>query len=133
MKPAGHRPGYILIELVIALGIFAIAVLGLARSLNLSLEIVNTMNRENAIRISLRSFVEEIRRKPISEMAISTVDDRLGLTLTSTLEEAGLQNSDGRTLTDLYKLTATAAYSQGMEQREESVMVYVYQPQQQSR
>lgn len=130
MKRGGQHCGYILIELIIALGIFATAVLGLASSLNLSLEIINTMNRENAIRISLRSFLEEARRKSVADMATSTTDERLGCTLTSTLEPAGLQNRDGKTLSDLYKLTATATYSEGSEQKEESVMVYVYQPEQ---
>ena len=58
------RRGYILLELVIALTIFAIAVLGLARSLSSALEVANSLNRENSIRIGLRAFLEEARRKP---------------------------------------------------------------------
>lgn len=124
------RRGYILFELVIALTIFSIAVLGLARALSDSLQIVNTMNRETAIRIGLRSFLEERRKKPIADIPGAADDLRLGCTYTTTLEPANLQNRDGRTLSNLYTLTAKAAYTVGNEAQEESVMVYVYQPQQ---
>ncbi len=128
------RSGYILLELVIALTIFAIAVLGLAKSLNMSLEVSNQLNRENAIRIGMRSFLEECRKKPTtSEMAMSAVDERLGVTFSSLIDPAGLTNSSGKTLADLYKLTVTATYATGGAQEEQSVMVYVYQPQTQSR
>ena len=55
--------GYILFELVLALGIFAIAVLGLAKSLNQALETANLLKRDQIIRIGMRNFFEEIRRK----------------------------------------------------------------------
>lgn len=127
--------GYILLELVIALSMFSFAVLGLARSLNTALEVANSLNRENAIRIGLRSFLEEVRRKKTTaEMAMTTTDERLGCTYTSTIDEAGLQNSEGKNLADLYKLTAQATLP-GVpdEQQPEPVTVYVYQPQSSSR
>ncbi|MDP1591011.1 MAG: hypothetical protein Q8M07_24875, partial [Prosthecobacter sp.] len=48
--------GYILFELVLALGIFAIAVLGLAKSLNQALETANLLKRDQIIRIGMRNF-----------------------------------------------------------------------------
>ena len=130
-----RRQGYILLELVIALTIFAIAVLGLARSLSTALEVANSLNRENAIRIGLRSFLEEARRKKTTaEMAMTTVDERLGCTYTSVIDEAGLQNVNGKNLADLYTLTASAVIP-GLsdEQQPAPVTVYVYQPQTSSR
>jgi type II secretory pathway pseudopilin PulG len=130
-KAGTFSRGYILLELVIALTIFSIAVLGLARSLSTALEVANSLNKDNAIRIGLRSFLEEARRKKTTaEMAMTAADDRLGCTYSSVIEEAGLQNSDGRNLADLYKLTATATLP-GVtdEQQPEPVTVYVYQPQ----
>lgn len=129
-RPAPPRNGaYILFELVIALTIFAIAVLGLARSLNESLNVANQLNREHAIRIGLRSFLEEARKKPVADMAMTGEDTRLGCTFASTIEPLGLQNREGRNLTGLYKLDAKAAYTDGSEMREESVFVYVYEQQ----
>jgi len=63
------KHGYILLELIIALTIFAIAVVGLAKSLNTTLEVGNIMNRDYAVRIGLQSFVEEVKRKAISHGA----------------------------------------------------------------
>ena len=127
MTPRSH--GYILLELVIALTIFSIAVLGLARSLSSALEVANSLNREKAIRIGLRSFLEEARHKPTTgEMAMSAADERLGCTYASIIDPAGLTNRDGRNLSDLYKLTATASFQIGAEAQQESVTVYVYQP-----
>lgn len=121
--------GYILLELVIALTMFSFAVLGLAQSLSSALEVANSLNRENAIRIGLRSFLEEARHKPTTgEMAMSAADERLGCTYACIIDPAGLTNRDGRNLSDLYKLTATASFQIGAEAQQESVTVYVYQP-----
>ena len=126
-----RRSGYILLELVIALTIFSIAVLGLSQSLTQALAAANTMNKEHAIRIGLKSFLEEARKKTTtSEMAMTTQDDRLGVTYTSTIDDAGLTNKDGKTLSNLYKLTAKATITGVAEdQQPEPVTVYVYQTQ----
>jgi type II secretory pathway pseudopilin PulG len=128
------RTGYILLELVIALTMFSISVLGLAKALTATVDVANLMDRENAIRIGLRSFLEEARKKPATaDMAMSAVDERLGVTFASIIEPLGLQNSEGRNLADLYSLTATATYTVGNESREETATVYVYSPQQNQR
>ncbi len=126
-----RRQGYILLELVIALTIFAIAVLGLARSLSTALGVANALNKENTVRIGLRSFLEEARKKKTTaEMAMTLNDARLGCTYTSTIDDAGLQNKDGKNLADLYKLTAKATIPELSEELQpEPVTVYVYQPQ----
>lgn len=120
---------YILLEMIIALAIFAIAVLGLAKALNNSLEVANSLNREAAVMLSMRSFLEEMRRKPVSDMATTAQDERLGITLTSEIEPAELKDKDGNDLTDLYKLTVKASYLALGKQTEDSLYVVVYQTQ----
>lgn len=122
------RRGYILLELIIALSIFAIGVLGLARTLNSSMEVANILNRDQRVRIGMRSFLEEIRRKPLNEMNASITDAATGVTYTSTTEPVSLIMTNGNTMTDLYDLKIVASYTAGNEQREESVDVYVYKP-----
>ena len=122
------RPGYILIEMVIALTIFAIAALGLANSLGTSLQAANLLNRENTIRIGMRSFIEELRRKPLADMSTTIVDEALGVTYTSVVDESGIATSSGRTLNDLYTLTVTASYSFGAEPLTDDVSVILYKP-----
>lgn len=124
----GPASGYILLELIIALSIFAIGVLGLARALNGSVEVANILNKDQRVRLGLRSFLEEVRRKPLNEMTLSTTDVASGVTYTSSIERVALTTTSGSTLNDLYNLKVVAAYSAGNEQREETVDVYVYKP-----
>lgn len=123
------RSGYVLFEVILALAVFALAVMGMAKALSSAIETAVALNRENDIRVGLRSFVEEIRRKETSEIAQTIKDDKLDVTFTSTLESLDLRDRNGNALNDLYTLHAIAAYTVGAEQREESVDVYVYKPQ----
>jgi Tfp pilus assembly protein PilV len=125
----GRQSGSMLLELVIALSMFAIAVLGLAKCLNGSLEISNILNKDNRVRIGMRSFLEEVRRKPLAEMSASMTDVATGVTYTSTTEPVGnLTTTAGANMQDVYDLKVTASYSIGNEVREETVDVYVYKP-----
>ena len=124
-----NRHAYILLELVIALSIFAIAVLGLANSLSTSLEVANILNRENAVQIGMRSFIEELRKKPLADMETNFTDANLGVTYTSKMVPLGIRNGSGNTLRDLYDLQVTALYTFAGEERTDSVSVYVYKTQ----
>lgn len=122
------RPGYVLFEVILALTIFAVAVVGLTQSLNVSLEAAGRLNRENAIRTGLRSFIEETRRKEVADMATEARDERLGVTFSSTVEELSMKNVDGTVLNDLYVLHAKAAWGESTDTQEETVDLYVYKP-----
>ena len=124
------RAGYILLELIIALTIFTIAVVGLAKSLNTTLEVGNIMNKDNLVRMGLRSFIEETKRKAAPDMATSITDDQLGVTYTSVVEPLSITvPHNGQTLEDVYRVTFTATYKAGAEDRDESVEMWFYQNQ----
>ena len=109
---------------------FAIAVLGLAKSLNTTLEVGNIMNKDYAVRMGLRSFIEETKRKPVADMATSATDDRLSATYTSTVEPLSLTIArTGQALTDCYRVTFKATYNAGGQERDESVELWFYQTQ----
>ena len=124
----GRRKGYILFELVIALTIFALAVLGLAKSLNQALETANLLKRDQIIRIGMRNFLEEIRRKPLTEMSTSQMDATYGVTYTSSTEPVTLRTTSGGTLSDIYNLTIKATSSFDGVPQEDTLNVYVYKP-----
>ena len=127
-KHAFRNRGYILFELIIALSIFSIGVLGLARTLNASMEVAQILNKEERLRIAIRSMVEELRRKPLNEMATTLSDVQLETTFTSSVDPVSLNMTRGNLMSDLYNLRIVASYRVGGEQREESVDVYVYKP-----
>ena len=127
-RSSTRRSGYILFELVIALTIFALAVLGLAKSLNQALETANLLKRDQIIRIGMRNFLEEIRRKPLTEMSTSQMDTTYGVTYTSSTEPVTLRTTSGGTLSDIYNLTIKATSSFDGVPQEDTLNVYVYKP-----
>jgi type II secretory pathway pseudopilin PulG len=120
------KAGYILLELIIALTMFAIAVLGLAKALSNSMEVANILNKDYAVRMAIRSFLEEIRRKPFADIPQTLEDATTGATLTSTLEPFSVKSKQGRTFEDLQKLTITASYTAAGQPRDETVSVLLY-------
>lgn len=134
MKTKLQRPssrGYILFELVLALTIFAIAVLGLAKALNQALETANLLKRDQIIRIGMRNFFEEIRNKPLAQMSTTQTDTTYGITFTSSTEALSLKTTSGNILSDMYNLTIHATSSFDGVPQEDTLNVYVYKPAQQ--
>ena len=130
-RPSSFRRkggGYILFELVLALGIFAIAVLGLAKSLDQALETANLLKRDHIIRIGMHNFFEEIRRKPLRDMSTTTMDETYGITYTSSTEPVTLRTTSGGNLSDLYNLTIVATSTFNDVPQEDTLSVYVYKP-----
>jgi len=124
-----RQGGYLLLELILALTLFSVAVVGLARSLQMSLQTASIINREHDVRLALRCFLEEIRRKPLNEMTQSYYDERLGLTYQSSIEPLELRDKNGAVLNNLYQLRVSTSFEAGAEAREESLEVYVYKTQ----
>ena len=76
----------------------------------------------------MRSFIEEIRLKPLAEMSTTFTDEASGITYTSSMEPVSLETSSGNTLPDMYNLQVIATYGFASEQRSDDVSVYVYKP-----
>ncbi|OAI58135.1 hypothetical protein AYO49_00015 [Verrucomicrobiaceae bacterium SCGC AG-212-N21] len=131
--PRLRRGGYLLLELILALALFSLAVTGLVRSLQMGIQTAAILSRENDIRVGLRSFLEEVRRKPLNEMSQTLADERLGVTYQSEVEELSIQGRNGNVLRDLHRITAFAVYQIGAEERKESVEMWVYKPRSEGR
>lgn len=120
--------GFMLLELILALTLFSAGVLGIARSLQLGLQVSAIIEKEYEVRLSLRSFLEEIRRKPLAEMATHYQDERLQLTLQSEVQPLNIRDKNGSVLNHLYQLKVSTQYQAGAELREESIEIYLYSP-----
>ncbi|HSI63284.1 MAG TPA: hypothetical protein VLE43_09190 [Candidatus Saccharimonadia bacterium] len=125
-RSARWQGGYLLLELLLAMTIFSLTVVSLAQSLHMALQTSGILNRENDIRIAMRSFLEEVRRKPLAELTQSYTDPRLGVTFNSVPEELTLKDRNGTVLRDMYKLKVTGSYEASGETREEVLEVWVY-------
>jgi hypothetical protein len=122
---ARRPPGYILLELIIALSIFSMAVVGLSMALNNTLQTANMLNKDYAVRLAMRSFLEEIKRKPLADMATTLENPQLDLVLTSTVEPLEIRSKEGRAVEDMYTLTVRADYTAGGRARDETVFLWV--------
>lgn len=118
--------GYLLLELILAMTIFSLTVVSFAQSLHMALQTSGILSRENDIRIAMRSFLEEVRRKPLNELTQTYTDPRLGVTFNSVPEEITLKDRNGTVLRDLHKLRVIATYEASGENREEVLEVWVY-------
>jgi hypothetical protein len=123
---AQQRRGYLLLELILAMAIFSLTVVSIAQSLHMALQTSGILSRENDIRIAMRSFLEEVRRKPLNELTQTYTDPRLGVTFNSAPEEITLKDRNGTVLRDLHKLRVIATYEASGENREEVLEVWVY-------
>ena len=124
-----QRGAYVLLEMIIALTVFAVVVSGLASSLHSSLDAANLLRRQAAIRRGLESILVEAKAKPKrEEMAMTYRDDALGLEFRSELEELKWINRRGRPVKSLYILRALATDLRASKPLNDTAEVYVYRP-----
>ena len=114
---------------MIAIAVFAIVAISLARAMNSSIEAANYLDRQASIRHGLDSILHEALRKPKrQEMAFEYHDETLGVRYRTVLEELKFTNYEGESLKGLYALRASAAYVEDGEAQEDTAERYVYRP-----
>lgn len=125
----GRRDGYVLLEIIIALTVFAVVVTGLAGALHSSLDAANLLRRQAAIRRGLESILVEAKARPKrEEMPMKYRDDALGIEYHSELEELKWVNRRRQPVKGLYILRAVATDLRLAKPLKETAEVYVYRP-----
>ena len=120
---------YVLLEMIIALTVFAVVTTGLAKSLHSSLDAANLLRRQAAVRRGLESLLVEAKAKlKREEMAMTYRDDALGIEFRSELEEMKWINRRGRPVKSLYILRAVATDLRAAKPLNDTAEVYVYRP-----
>lgn len=121
--------GYVLLEMIIALTVFAVVVTGLAQVLHSSLDAANGLRRQAAIRRGLESVLVEAKSKPKrEEMPMKYRDEGLGVEFRSELEELKWVNRQRKAVTGLYVLRVLATDIRLDKPIKETAEVYVYRP-----
>lgn len=124
-----NADGYVLLEIIIALTIFAITVTGLATLLHSTLDSANLLRRQAAVRRGLESTLNEANARPKrEEMTLSWRDEGLGIEFTSALEEVKWINRTGQPVKGLYLLTAEARNMKAGNEPRDKAELYVYRP-----
>ena len=127
-QPA-HRRGYVLLEIIIAMTVFAIVVTGLAGLLHSSLDAANLLRRQAAIRRGMESILVEASDKmKREEMVITYRDDALGVEFRSELEEVNWTNRAGEPVRGLFVLRALANDLRAGKPAHDRAEVHVFRP-----
>ena len=126
---AGVCRGYVLLEIIIALTVFAVSVGGLASILHSSLDSANLLRRQASVRRGLSAILAEAKAKAKrEEMVLSYRDDGLGIEFRWELEELKWVNRRGLPVKGLYILRAIAADLRLSKPLNDTAEVYVYRP-----
>ena len=100
--------GAALLEALVALAVFAIAVVGLAKSLNAAAVYAREARTISTVTRSMENALEEAIHRPIIEPGEWTSDpDASGLIVTTRIAEVEIENQDGQLLNGMYEIIVT--------------------------
>lgn len=127
-SPASRlRVGFTLLEALLALMIFSLAVVALVEAVNQLGRTTVQQRRETQVQERLRSLMTERTRLPLPEQKELKVQEE-DVTYVVTHEPLELQNKDGQMLQGLYEVKVTARWVEGREVQEISAETWVYPP-----
>lgn len=124
------RKGYILMEVILAAGIFFIAVAGMAGAMGQMVEGLTEARRERFLQNLLESKYAELRVNPLEPGEHTIETDDPAVSFRAVLEEVEILNRDGIALDNVYLLTLRAVWNPpgGGDALEREMSLYVYQP-----
>ena len=124
----GNSRGYALLDVVLAVALFALTVIGLVGVLQSINETSAELARDRMIQHQLTSLLAETKVMPVSSMNSERLDEVTDITYRTYVEEMELDNGEGNALSDLYMLTAEAVFMDSGEPQTETARIIVYQP-----
>jgi len=123
--------GFTLLEVLIALGMFMLAVTGLALALDRAFAASILLRRDDEIRQQIESLVDQAMVLPIDRLqqGVESGPDALGAKYSSVAEPVeDLVNKDEETLGGLWKITVRATWEEGSQEQEWKEEFLRYQP-----
>jgi len=117
-----RNSGFTLLETIIALGIFATAIMGLLITLKISVDTAKTLRREREIRHELENRLARLRIDPRREFRQESSLDPIGVTYIEEIVPEQIVKSD-HTVLEGYRRIRVIAKWQG-QQREASFLLF---------
>ncbi|MES2307460.1 MAG: type II secretion system protein [Verrucomicrobiota bacterium] len=128
MRIKNSTSGIVLLELILALTIFSLVVVALARSLQSSVEAATVQQKEQVIQEQMRSFLDWVRLDPKDPDRMKALDLENGVKFTPSLIPLEVKNKDGASLTNLYTLQIQAQIPTTNTNLTRSIQITVYAP-----
>jgi type II secretory pathway component PulJ len=120
--------GFVLMEVILAAGIFALAGIALAMALNDLSKVYHQSRKVEAIRVELESRLAEARVMRVFETREKSDEDVSGVVYEKEVKQLQISNDDKIVLTGLYEISITAKWKEDIGPQEEKAEIYVYQP-----
>lgn len=123
--------GFTLLEVLIALGMFVLAVGGLALALDRAFSASIILRRDGEIRQQIESLIDQAMILPIDRLqqGIESETDALGVKYSTIAEPVeDLVNKEQETLGGIWKITVRAAWEEGGRDEEWKEEFLRYQP-----
>lgn len=130
---APRSGGYALLDVILAVTVFAFWGAGLVALLQKVSDTSNSYARDRLIQYQLESLLTEMKHRPVEEMTVERFDEAMDVTFRTTVEPLSLANVDGDALEDLYQLTATATFMDSGGEQVETARIFIHQPQEEAR
>ena len=124
----GNSRGYALLDVVLAVALFALTVTGLVGVLQSINETSAELARDRMIQHQLTSLLAETKVMPVSSMNSERLDEVTDITYRTFVGEMEVDNGEGNALNDLYMLTAEAVFMDSGEPQTETARIIIYQP-----
>lgn len=122
------RSGFTLIEVMLALGIFAVGVVGFAVCLQKTTETAIYCRNENRIRQELQTRFDDLRQKRFIVETKTDDTDAFGVQYSHDITLLQIESDRKTLLNNLYDVKVIARWKEGGQDQERTVEVYVYQP-----
>lgn len=120
--------GFILFEIVIAIGIFMIAITGIVVALNTIIDSSLAVRKENAILVKMETRLAEARYLPLQEGSFPDEEpDADGVLFTRVVTPVEMQNKDGITLNNIFRVQVVANWQDGIRKESQTAEIYVLQ------
>lgn len=129
-----NKGGYLLLEVVLAMGLFALVATGFTRALQYAADASDLAAREMQVTRILQSSLDEALSLPILEEGETTEDlEERGMRIVTRFERLEeLENQQGQLLQEMWRISVTAYFRQGVVElnRSASICRYgrLYQP-----
>ena len=128
IRPARLSPGFTILEVMLAVMIFGIAVLGLLTSLSTTIETAGSFAREGKIALSMQTQLAEAKEIDFEPGTQTDGPDEMGVLYTRDITPLQMENENGQSLDGLYSIRITAVWGLGGPDQTQTAEIYVYKP-----
>lgn len=129
-NPSVSRParGYLLLEVVLAMGIFALAATGFTIALQKAADASDMAAREMQVTRMLQSSLDAAISIPVLEEGETTeqLEERQMEIVTKYEKMEEMENQDGQLLQDMWRITVTAYFFQGNTELSRTAVTWRY-------